>query len=63
MKGSQEARAVFNDLQLILSNDYTAGKRWNEDHWNPNVKEDIVQVRNLMNLTPGLLVSGELKGM
>jgi len=37
---SQEARAVFNDLQLILMNDYTDGKRWNENHWNPSVKED-----------------------
>jgi hypothetical protein len=60
---SQEARAVFNDLQLILRNDYTAGKRWNEDHWNHSVKEDIIQVRNLMNLTQALLVSDELKGM
>jgi hypothetical protein len=60
---SQEARAVFNDLQLILRNDYTAGKKWNEDHWNSIVKEDIIQVRNLMNVTHALLVSGELKGM
>ena len=60
---TQEARAVFNDLQLILRNDYTAGKIWNEDHWNPSVKEDIIQVRNLMNVTQALLVNGELKGM
>ncbi|KAH6665249.1 hypothetical protein B0J14DRAFT_237414 [Halenospora varia] len=58
---SQEARAVFNDLQLILSTEYTAGKRWNKNHWNPNVKEYIIQVRNLMNVTQALLVSGELK--
>jgi hypothetical protein len=60
---SQEARTVFNDLQLILTSDYIAGKRWNEDHWNPSVKEHIIQVRNLMNMTQSLLVSDKLKGM
>jgi hypothetical protein len=60
---SQEVRAIFNDLQVILRNDYTDGKRWNENHWNPIVKEDIVQVRNLMNVTQALLVGVELKGM
>ncbi len=60
---SQEVRAVFNDLQLILRNDYMAGKRWNENHWNPDVKEHIIHVRNLMNVTQALLVSDGLKGM
>lgn len=60
---SQETRAVFNDLQLILSHDYTSGKRCDEHHWNCAVKEDIIQVRNLMNVTQALLVSDELKGM
>lgn len=60
---SQEARAVFNDLQLILDNDYIARKRRNEKHWNAAVKEDIIRVRNFMNLTQALLVSSELKGM
>ncbi|KAE8452639.1 hypothetical protein EG329_013898 [Mollisiaceae sp. DMI_Dod_QoI] len=59
---SQEARAVFNDLQLILSNDYTLEKRRGQN-WNPSVKEDIIQVRNLMNVTQGLFVSSELKGI
>jgi hypothetical protein len=60
---SREAGALFNDLQLILRNDYTTGKRWNEDQWNPTVEEDIIQVRNLMNVNQTLLVNGELKGM
>jgi hypothetical protein len=58
---SQEARAVFNDLQLILSHDCIAGKR-SDDDWNPIVKEHITQTRNLMNVTQALLINGELKG-
>ncbi|KAH6671097.1 ankyrin repeat-containing domain protein [Halenospora varia] len=58
---SQEARAVFNDLQLILRNDYTARKGWNKNYWNPIVKEHIIQIRNLMNVTQALLVNGESK--
>jgi hypothetical protein len=59
---SQKARAVFNDLQLILRNEYMIGTTPHDDNWNPSVKEDITQVRNLMNVTEALHVKGELKG-
>jgi hypothetical protein len=59
---SQKARAVFNDLQLILRSEYIVPKIPDDYGWNPNVKEDIIQVRNLMNVTKALQVKGELKG-
>jgi hypothetical protein len=59
---SQKARAVFNDLQLILRNEYIVGKTPHDYIWNPRVKDDITQVRNLMNVTKALYVKGELKG-
>lgn len=60
---AQDAHALFNDLQTILGSEYTAGKRENDDQWNPSMNEDIVQIRNLMNVTEAILMSGELKGM
>jgi hypothetical protein len=59
---SRKARAVFNDLQLILRNKYMIGKAPDGDNWNPSVEKDITQVRNLMNVTEALHVKGELKG-
>jgi hypothetical protein len=62
---SEDARAFFNDLQLMLSSDHTVGLGDSEDsdeQWNPVVEEDIVQVRNLMNMCQCLIVNGELKG-
>ena len=59
---SQESRAIFNDIQLILSCNHTSDK-YNHDHpWNPTVEEDIIRVRNLMNVTQRLLVNREWKG-
>jgi hypothetical protein len=59
---SQEARAVFNDLQLILSCDRPAREEYHGDAWNPIVEEDIIRVRNLMNTTQGLTVDWEWNG-
>jgi hypothetical protein len=58
---SKEARSVFNDLQLILTSS-RASCRWH-DHWNPFVDEDIVRVRNVMNLAQQLTVDAEYSGM
>lgn len=70
---SQEARHMFNDLQTVLSSDYIGFEKTNkyqrtddghfEDSWNPNVNEDIVQIRNMMNTTQALLVGDDLRGM
>ena len=59
---TQKARAVFNDLQLILRNEYIVGKTPYDHRWNPRVNDNITQVRNLMNVTKALFVKGELKG-
>ena len=59
---SQDARALFNDLQILLGSEYTGGKRENENGWNPCIEEGIVQIRNLMNVTDAIAMGGELKG-
>ncbi|RDL34706.1 uncharacterized protein BP5553_07834 [Venustampulla echinocandica] len=53
---SQEARAVFNDLQLILGYNPTCEK-YGSIAWNPIVEDDITRVRNLMNMTQALTVN------
>jgi hypothetical protein len=59
---SQESRAIFNDLQHILCSNRITDVDICCDAWNPKVEEDIIRVRNLMNLTQKLTVNRELKG-
>jgi hypothetical protein len=54
---SQEARAIFNDLQLILSCGPNSSTKHHDDAWNPTVEEDIIGVRNLMNMTQELTLN------
>lgn len=60
---SQESRAVFNDLQIILSCKYTPEKPANMKKCNLISEGDIIRLRNLMNLAPRLTVNREWEGM
>ena len=59
---SQEARAIFNDLQHILCSNRITYKDHPYNAWNPIVEKDIIQVRNSMNLTRMLTVNREWEG-
>jgi hypothetical protein len=59
---SQESRAIFNDLQHILRSNPIPGGRFCLGAWNPIVENDIIQVRNLMNLTQMLIVNRDSEG-
>ncbi|CZR63154.1 uncharacterized protein PAC_13051 [Phialocephala subalpina] len=53
---SKEARAIFNYLQLILSCSPEI-RRESHDAWNSNVAEDLVGIRNLINMTQEIVVN------
>jgi len=60
----QDTRAVFNDLQqYFLGHEFTLGKDGNDTCRNVSVADDIVQIRNMMNITDEIYVSDKLKGM
>ena len=59
---SQDARLLFNDLQVILGSDFTEGTRDNEESMSSRMKEDIITIRNVMNVTEYILVSRSLRG-
>jgi len=46
----QEAQAIFNDLQVILSSKRGTCKKHNIGAWNPTVEEYITRLRNLINM-------------
>ena len=57
---SREVRSVSNDLQSILSCPDNVDPRYNRyNNSYLRVQEDIVQVRNLMNLAQGLAIERE----
>jgi hypothetical protein len=75
---SQDVRALFNDLQMVLMDDFNLGERnsdsWitsikediaqrRNNSWNAGMREDIIRLRNFMNITHKLLVDVELKGL
>ncbi|EPE24439.1 Ankyrin repeat-containing protein [Glarea lozoyensis ATCC 20868] len=57
---SQTAREIFNDLQQVLRDDYFTSHPAEKD-WNPRVLEDVMQVRNLMNVTQKLTIADNLR--
>jgi len=59
---SEQTGAVFNDLQLILNSGHNFPKCPNCDVWSPAIEEDIVKVRNLINLTRVLSFEKESQG-
>ncbi|CAG8952002.1 hypothetical protein HYFRA_00000738 [Hymenoscyphus fraxineus] len=55
-----EARSVFNDLQTILHDDYITREicRYSQiylNSWNPRVEDDLMRVRNMMNMNQGVI--------
>jgi hypothetical protein len=58
---SQTVREIFNDLQHVLRDDYFTN-HLNEKDWNPRIMEDVIQVRNLMNVTQKLPIADNLRG-
>lgn len=60
---SQEAGAIFNDLQVILSNTSTSGKSHLCGTCRSRLEGDIIRMRNLMNITHRITVSREWEGM
>jgi hypothetical protein len=59
---SEQTGVVFNDLQLILNSGRNLPKCSSRDVWSPAIEEDIVKIRNLMNLTRGLSFEKESRG-
>jgi hypothetical protein len=58
----QESRAIFNDLQNVLCSNHTAHKDICYNAWNPDAENDIIRVRNMMNLAQRLTVNREWEG-
>jgi hypothetical protein len=50
MMESKDIRTVFNDLQTLLMSDFTVAEE-NIHYWNSSIEEDIVQLRNFMNIS------------
>jgi hypothetical protein len=60
---SQEAGAIFNEVQHMLGNRDSALHIRDEDYqWNPVVEKDIIKVRNTMNVSQRLAFSGSVNG-
>jgi hypothetical protein len=56
----QEARAILNDLQTILYHNNITSSSHDVGLGTHDMKEEhIIQVRNWMNLTPGLIIDRE----
>jgi len=67
MKSNQSA-AIFNDFQQILSVDHDNFVLANHsgsirDVWSPAIEEDVLKVRNWMNLKPEVWLGKESEGM
>lgn len=61
MLTKEEVKAVFNDLQIILSCDGTLESNALQLSRKNEVKEDVIQLRNLMNMTQSLVVVNDCK--
>lgn len=58
----QEAGTVFNDLQFLLGYKCKTTRRSRGNQWNPAIEEDIIGLRNLMNLTRSIAVCNGAEG-
>ncbi|CAG8975236.1 hypothetical protein HYALB_00011936 [Hymenoscyphus albidus] len=62
-----EARSVFNDLQTILPDDHNHEKirsywQMSLSLWNPRVEDDLMRVRNMMNMNLGAIKIDKIAG-
>jgi hypothetical protein len=65
---SNQSAAIFNDFQQILRFDHDnfvqpSHPRSFEDVWTSDIKEDVLKVRNWMNLKPEVWLGKEPQGM
>jgi hypothetical protein len=55
--------SIFNDFQHILNDDSSIPKCPRHDMWSSALEEDLVNLRNWMNLTHELRLGKEFQGM